>query len=94
MKIYQLKDSGERGWFIGDFDRAIWKTDAFEVAYQFSPKGSIGPRHVHRIAKEINLITQGCVRANGVIVQSGEIYEVLPGEAAECEYIEDIQIVT
>ncbi len=87
MKIHNLVDSGERGWFVGDFDRAIWRTDAYEVAYQFSTKGSVGPRHVHRIARELNLITSGCVRVNDVIVRTGEMYEVAPGEAVECEYL-------
>ena len=39
MKRFKLSESGDRGWFIGAFDRAIWKTDAYEVSYQFNPKG-------------------------------------------------------
>ena len=61
MKRYKLSESGDRGWFVGAFDRAIWKTDLFEVAYMFNPKGDMSESHVHKIAKELSLIVKGHV---------------------------------
>ncbi len=93
MKTYKLADSGERGWFIGAFDRAIWRTDAYEVSYQFNPKGDTSPRHLHKKAKEISLITAGHVVANGEHFRTGDLFEIDPGEELYCEYLEDTYTV-
>lgn len=93
MKKYRLEDSGERGWFIGAFDRAIWRTDLYEVSYQFNPKGDTSPRHLHRVAKEISLITAGHVKANGQDFKAGDLFEIEPGEELFCEYMEDTYTV-
>lgn len=89
MKRYQLSDAGDRGWFIGDFDRAIWRTSLFEVAYMFNPQGDVSNRHYHKIAREISLIATGHVVANGEHFCSGELFEIEPGEELTCEYLED-----
>ena len=65
MKRHKLSDSGDRGWFIGAFDRAIWRTADFEVAYMFNPKGDVSATHYHKQAREISLIASGHVVANG-----------------------------
>lgn len=89
MRRFNLSESGERGWFVGAFDRAVWKTDQFEVAYMFNPKGDISDRHYHKIAREISLIASGHVVANGEHFRAGEIFEIEPGEELTCEYLED-----
>lgn len=89
MRTFRLSETGERGWFVGDFPRAVWRTPAFEVCYQFSPRGSAGACHTHRVAKELNLVASGRVRANGVEFGPGDLFEVLPGEYLYCEYPED-----
>ena len=89
MKKYKLAESGDRGWFVGHFDRAVWKTDLFEVAYMFNPKDDVSDAHVHKIAKEISLIASGHVVANGEHFRAGDIFEVDPGEELTCVYLED-----
>jgi len=89
MRRYKLSESGDRGWFVGAFDRAVWKTDLFEVAYMFNPKDDVSEPHVHKIAKEISLIATGHVVANGEHFVSGDIFEVDPGEELTCVYLED-----
>jgi hypothetical protein len=93
MKRHKLSESGDRGWFIGAFDRAVWQTDAYEVSYQFNPQGDTSPRHVHRVAKELSLITQGHVVANGEHFRTGDMFEIDPGEELYCEYLEDTYTV-
>lgn len=93
MKRFKLSESGDRGWFIGAFDRAVWQTEAFEVSYQFNPKGDTSPRHVHKVAKELSLITQGHVIANGEHFKTGDMFEVDPGEELYCTYPEDTYTV-
>lgn len=90
MKRYRLADSGDRGWFIGDFDKAIWKTDTFEVAFMTNVKGDQSKPHYHKIAREISLIIKGHVLVNGEEFRDGDMFEFLPGEAVEsCIYLED-----
>jgi hypothetical protein len=93
VKRFKLSESGDRGWFIGAFDRAVWKTDKFEVSYQFNPKDDVSPKHVHMIAKELSLITEGHVVANGEHFVKGDIFEVSAGENLECFYLEDTYTV-
>ena len=93
MKRYKLSDSGDRGWFIGSFSRAIWRTDMYEVSYQFNPRGDTSPKHLHKIAKEISLITAGHVVANGEHFRTGDLFEIEPGEELFCEYLEDTYTV-
>lgn len=89
MKRFKQSDSGDRGWFIGPFEKAIFKTDAFEVAHGFNYKGEHSPNHVHKVATEINLITFGCVEVNGELFRAGEGFIMEPGDPCECNYIED-----
>lgn len=89
MKKYRLSDSGDRGWFVGDFDRAVWKTPDFEVGYMFNPQGDISPTHYHQEVREISLIASGRVLANGEEFGPGDIFEIEPGEHLLCEYLED-----
>lgn len=89
MRRYKLSESGDRGWFVGAFDRAVWRTDDFEVGYMFNPKGDISAEHYHQEVREISLIASGRVLANGEEFGPGDIFEILPGESLLCEYLED-----
>jgi len=51
-----------RGWFIGDFDPSIVRTDQFEIACLKLPKGYIGDKHYHKIATEYNLLVYGKIK--------------------------------
>ena len=93
MKRHRLNESGDRGWFIGAFNKAIWKTTNFEVGYMFNHKGTISPKHIHKKARELSLITSGCVIANGERFGPGYMFEIMPGEELHCEYIEDTTTV-
>jgi hypothetical protein len=89
MKRFHIRDSGDRGWFVGNFERSVHKTEAVEAAFQTNYKGEKSEPHYHKIATEINLITRGTVRINGEIYTAGQGVVFAPGEVAECEYLED-----
>lgn len=89
MKQFNLINTGERGWFVGNFERSVHKTEAVEAAFQTNYKGEVSEPHYHKIATEINLITRGMVRINGEIYTAGMGVVFYPGEVAECEYLED-----
>ena len=89
MKKFHMRDAGERGWFIGQFDRAVFKTDACEVAFQTNYKGEVSEPHYHKVATEVNLITRGLVKINGESYTAGQGVILYSGDVATCEYLED-----
>lgn len=89
MKKFHQRESGERGWFIGDFDKAVYKTTALEAAFQHNFKGERSEAHYHKIATEISLITSGMVKVNGEIFTAGQGCIFEPGDVCKCEYLED-----
>ncbi len=93
MKKFQLSESGARGWFIGDFPEAVFRTKNFEVNWQSNAQGH-EKSHYHKIITEIRLITKGQLLLNGEIFKAGEIAVLEPGEIAQQEYLEDTDSVT
>lgn len=89
MQRFKQSESGDRGWFVGPFERAVFKTEACEVAHQYNQVGDRSPRHTHKIATEINLVTSGCVSINGEQFCAGEGYIMYPGDECECVYHEN-----
>jgi hypothetical protein len=88
-KKFRLRDAGDRGWFVGDFDKSVFKTGACEVAFQTNYRGEASEPHYHKIATEINLITRGLVKINGETYTAGQGIVLHPGEVATCEYLAD-----
>jgi hypothetical protein len=93
MKRYKLNDSGARGWFIGDFDNAVYKTKDFEVCYQLNPR-SKPATHIHKEITEITLVISGRQVCNGELFEAGDICILEPGDISQIEYLEDTQVVT
>ncbi|HWJ91870.1 MAG TPA: hypothetical protein VNR87_12200 [Flavisolibacter sp.] len=92
MERFDLKDF-TGGWFVGDFDPTIVKTDAFEVAVKSYPAGAKEKKHYHKIATELTLITNGRVKMNGNEFGSGSIIRIEPGEATDFEALTDVTTV-
>lgn len=88
MKTAKLKDM-VKGWFVGNFEPTIIKTEDVEVAVKSYKKGDYEPRHYHKIATEITVIVSGRVRMSGVEYAAGDIIVMEPGEATDFECLED-----
>jgi len=93
MKTYKLSNSGERGWYIGDFADAVFRTKDFEACYQTNQRGH-AVSHKHNIINEITLIVSGRVLTNGTIYTAGDIYILEPGDISQTEYLEETSVVT
>jgi hypothetical protein len=93
MKRSSLNSCGARGWFIGDFDNAVFRTKEFEVTYQKNPRGQT-PSHIHKIVYEITLVISGSQIVNGEIFGPGEICVLEPGDISQIEYLEETEVVT
>lgn len=93
MKKLRLSESGARGWFIGDFPKAVVRTKDFEVCWQANSAGTVDTPHMHKIITEVQLVTSGRMIINGEEFGPGDIYVSTPGEEYRAEYIEDTQVV-
>lgn len=86
MKLYQLTDM-KGGWFAGDFRPTIVPSKDFEVAVKHYSAGAKEPKHHHKVAQEVTVITTGSVRMNGVIYTEGAIVVLEPGDSTDFEAI-------
>jgi len=92
MKTYNINDM-YRGWFIGNFEPSVFKTDQFEVALLFHPKGEKWPKHFHKEADEINVLISGKMFLNGTLIEPSTIIHIEKNEIAEPEFLEDCKLI-
>jgi hypothetical protein len=93
MRKLKLSDAGDRGWFVGDFEKAVVRTKDFEVCWQGNSAGTVDTPHMHKIITELQLITEGRMIINGVEFGPGDIYVSEPGEEYRAHYLEDTKVV-
>lgn len=88
MKTSKLENM-VRGWFIGNFDPSIIKTNNVEVGVKEYKKGDYEEIHYHKVATEVTVIISGRVLMNGVEYSSGDIIVIEPNESTDFEALED-----
>lgn len=86
MKVHQLSEM-KGGWFAGDFSPVVVPSKDFEVAVKHYPAGAKEPKHHHKIAQEVTVISAGTVRMNGVVYNEGAIIVLDPGDSTDFEAI-------
>tara|TARA_Y100000592_G_scaffold87559_1_gene142257 strand:+ start:1045 stop:1365 length:321 start_codon:yes stop_codon:yes gene_type:complete len=92
VKIFKIKDM-HMGWFAGNFEPTAYKTEKFEACHRIHLKGEVWDRHTHKIGTEINLLVKGKMKMCGSILETGDIFIVMPGEISDPEFLEDCEIV-
>ena len=78
-----------KGWFVGNFEPTLYRTNDCEVAIKSYKKGDKEGKHLHKIATEITVIVKGKVRMFDQEFSEGDIVVVEPGEATAFEALED-----
>ena len=78
-----------KGWFVGDFDPSVLRTEACEVAVKAYKAGETEGLHHHKVATEVTLILSGRVRMCGREWGEGDIVVLAPGEATAFEALTD-----
>lgn len=80
------------GWFIGDFDPSMIRTEAFEVGVKHYVAGDRDVAHFHKIAREITLVVSGTVRMLDQVWPAGSIIDIKPGTVNAFEAITDATV--
>lgn len=88
MKTAKLENM-VKGWFIGNFEPSLLKTNDVEVAVKTYKKGDYEAKHHHKIATEFTCIVSGKVRMNGIEYGAGDIVVMEPNESTDFECLED-----
>jgi mannose-6-phosphate isomerase-like protein (cupin superfamily) len=92
MEITKL-DKMTRGWFIGDFEPSVFKTNNFEVGYLHHKQGEFWESHYHQFCDEYNLLVKGKMKINNKIINENEICFIPKGISSSPEFLEDCFIV-
>ena len=79
----------KKGWFVGNFDPTVYKTNAVEVAIKHYKKGTIENEHYHKLATEITVIISGRVMMNDAVFSDGDIILLDPMEPADFHVLAD-----
>jgi mannose-6-phosphate isomerase-like protein (cupin superfamily) len=82
-----------KGWFVGNFNPTLIKSDAVEVAVKHYHAGEHETSHHHKIATELTLIVTGRVRMSGEEVGPGEIVKIHPGQSTDFTALTDTTTV-
>lgn len=82
MYVSKLEDM-TKGWFVGNFDPSLLKTNAVEVAVKYYKAGDFEESHYHKIATEITVIVSGVVRMNEIEYGEGDIIVMEPGDKTD-----------
>ena len=88
MSTAKLEDM-IKGWFIGNFEPTLLRTNDVEVAVKSYNKGDYEEKHYHKIATEITVIVSGKVKMNGIEYSKGDIVVMEPNEATDFECLEN-----
>ncbi len=88
MKKANINDMTD-GWFIGNFEPSLLKTNEVEVAIKKYKKGDKETWHFHKIATEFTVIVSGKVLMNDVLYQTGDIIVIPPNEGTDFVVLED-----
>lgn len=84
MKHDNLKNF-KLGWFIGNFEPAILKTNEFEIAIKQHDANEYIEPHYQKIATEYNYLISGDMTANGKRLVPGDIFVFEPGEVCNVQ---------
>lgn len=82
-----------RGWFIGNFEPSLLKTEDFEVGLLTHKKGEVWPKHYHKIGTEYNVLISGSMTIGGTVMEPGDVFAFNPGDLADPVFHEDCKVL-
>ena len=91
MKIFNGKDM-IGGWFIGNFNPSVFRTELFEVCYKVHKKNEKIIPHYHKNI-EINYLLHGEMIINGVKLKPNDIFIIEPMEIANVTVLKKSELI-
>jgi len=88
MKVSRLSEM-TKGWFIGNFEPALYKTNDCEVAVKSYKAGDYEEKHYHKIATEFTVVVRGRVKMFGQEFEEGDMIVAAPGDATDFTALTD-----
>lgn len=82
-----------KGWFVGNFDPSLIKTNDVEVAIKKYKAGDHEDSHYHKIATEITAIVSGEVEMNGIKYAADDIIVIEPLDRTDFKCLTDVVTV-
>ncbi len=82
-----------KGWFIGNFEPSLYKTNDVEVGIKKYKAGDYENSHYHKIATEFTVIISGSVEMNGIQYFENEIIKIIPGVRTNFKALTDVVTV-
>ena len=82
-------DNMIKGWFVGNFEPSLIKTNDVEVAVKKYKKGDFEKSHHHKIATEVTVIVDGVVEMNGIQYKKNDMITIYPNESTDFKCVED-----
>lgn len=92
MNKFDLKDF-IKGWFVGNFNPSIIKTNDVEVAVKRYKAGDYESSHYHKVATEITVIVSGEVEMNGIKYFTDDIIVIDPLTRTDFKCLTDVVTV-
>jgi hypothetical protein len=89
LEKYNLGDMF-KGWFIGNFEPSLFKTNNVEVGVKKYKAGDYENAHFHKIANEFTVIISGEVEMNGVVYKENDIIKIVPDVVTNFKAITDV----
>lgn len=86
---HEKLDNMKKGWFVGNFEPTLYKTNDVEVAVKKYNKGDYEDAHYHKIAEEITVVISGRAKMFGAEWIAGDIIIAEPGDITSFEALED-----
>lgn len=90
MEVHKVKDM-VKGWFIGNFEPSLFKTNDIEVGLKEYKAGDFENAHYHKIATEYTVIVTGEVLMNNVKYTEGDIVVIRPNESTDFKALTDVK---
>jgi hypothetical protein len=92
LEKYNLEEMS-KGWFIGNFEPSLFKTNDVEVGIKKYKKGDFENLHFHKIATEFTVVVSGVVVMNDVQYVENDIIKISPGISTNFEALTDVVTV-
>jgi len=90
--VFKVRDY-TRGWLVGDFQPAVFRTRDFEIGVMSHRKGEACAFHYHAHMVEINVLAKGAMLVNERPVKQHDLFVLQKNQVVAPRFLEDCCVV-